>query len=202
MSERERWIVYPLLFFALGASLRDKFLQHVSTKEIECQRLVTKQIECEGGIIVLDPGNPTQRLVELGPAQPVAGGGGDPSRRLGVLILRDSNGQELCGVLNNALYVREIQCEAVKVMDPGPPQRVLAGLGSIAVTDAAGDPRRFGVLALNNEDFGTLTGNPPRDLVRQPPANAGDESGKEAPGDEGQAPDEPAEEASENGDEA
>ena len=64
-------------------------------------------------------------------------------------------GQELCGVLNNALYVREIQCEAVKVMDPGPPQRVLAGLGSIAVTDAEGDPRRFGVLALNNEDFVT-----------------------------------------------
>ena len=24
MSERERWIVYPLLFFALGAALRDK----------------------------------------------------------------------------------------------------------------------------------------------------------------------------------
>ena len=29
MSERERWIVYPLLLFALGAAIRDKLMQRV-----------------------------------------------------------------------------------------------------------------------------------------------------------------------------
>src|SRR5262245_29464955 len=100
MNERERWIVYPLLFFALGAALRDKFLQHVSTKELECQRLVVKQLECDGpiiakqmqcqegllakqiqcdgglvceGVVVLDPDNRSQPLVELGRTEPVPG---------------------------------------------------------------------------------------------------------------------------------
>ena len=32
MTERERWIVYPLLFLALGAALRDKLSEHTKTK--------------------------------------------------------------------------------------------------------------------------------------------------------------------------
>ncbi len=40
MTERERWIVYPLLFLALGAALRDKLSEHTKTKRIECQELV------------------------------------------------------------------------------------------------------------------------------------------------------------------
>jgi hypothetical protein len=39
MNERERWIVYPLLFLALGAALRDKLSEHTKTKSIECQEL-------------------------------------------------------------------------------------------------------------------------------------------------------------------
>jgi hypothetical protein len=39
MTERERWIVYPLLFLALGASLRDKLGGHTTTKSIVCQEL-------------------------------------------------------------------------------------------------------------------------------------------------------------------
>ncbi|MEO1498624.1 MAG: hypothetical protein AAFV43_15885 [Planctomycetota bacterium] len=39
MSERERWIVYPLLFLALGAALRDKIAKQTQTKEIVCERL-------------------------------------------------------------------------------------------------------------------------------------------------------------------
>ena len=39
MSERERWIIYPLLFFALGAGIRDKILQRVEVKEIFCESL-------------------------------------------------------------------------------------------------------------------------------------------------------------------
>jgi hypothetical protein len=169
MTERERWIVYPLVFFALGAALRDKFLQHVSTKEIECQRLIAKQIECEGGIIcegviVLNPENRSQRLVEMGPAAPATGSQGDPSQRLGLLILRDSSGQELCGVSNNELFVRKINCEGLAVVDPDNPTRPpLAALTSAAprAADPEDQPKRFGVLALNNQAFWQLVGLPP-----------------------------------------
>lgn len=40
MSERERWVVYPLLFLALGASLRDKLVDRTTTKSIACQELL------------------------------------------------------------------------------------------------------------------------------------------------------------------
>ena len=45
MSERERWVVYPLLFLALGVALRDKLLHriellhHVESREIVCRDL-------------------------------------------------------------------------------------------------------------------------------------------------------------------
>jgi hypothetical protein len=39
MTDRERWIVYPLLFLALGASLRDKLGGRTTTKSIVCQDL-------------------------------------------------------------------------------------------------------------------------------------------------------------------
>jgi hypothetical protein len=37
MSDRERWIVYPLLFLSLGVALHDKFLP---SKDIKTHRLV------------------------------------------------------------------------------------------------------------------------------------------------------------------
>ncbi len=40
MSERERWIVYPLLFLALGASLRDKLFDMTMSRRIVCQELI------------------------------------------------------------------------------------------------------------------------------------------------------------------
>jgi hypothetical protein len=39
MSERERWIVYPLLFLALGAALRDKLLKQTVAKRLICEEL-------------------------------------------------------------------------------------------------------------------------------------------------------------------
>jgi hypothetical protein len=39
MSERERWVVYPLLFLALGASLRDKLIDQTTSRVIVCQEL-------------------------------------------------------------------------------------------------------------------------------------------------------------------
>lgn len=40
MSERERWIVYPLLFLALGAALRDKLINSTESQRIKCQGLM------------------------------------------------------------------------------------------------------------------------------------------------------------------
>ncbi|MEM6329490.1 MAG: hypothetical protein AAF790_04485 [Planctomycetota bacterium] len=40
MSERERWIVYPLLFLALGAALRDKLMQQTRADQLVCNRLI------------------------------------------------------------------------------------------------------------------------------------------------------------------
>jgi hypothetical protein len=182
MTERERWIVYPLLFFALGASLRDKFMQQVSTKELVCRR-----IDCEGpiaceGVVVLDPNNKSQPHVQLGRVEPAEGAAGQPPTRFGVLILRDSNGKELCGVTNNELFVRTISCEGLKVVDPANPTRaiaaflqngitlwdadnparVLAGLWSAVVRTDKPDakPQRIGVLALNNRQIQTVQGSP------------------------------------------
>lgn len=38
MSERERWVVYPLLFLTLGISLREKMIQPISD-QVRCRRL-------------------------------------------------------------------------------------------------------------------------------------------------------------------
>jgi hypothetical protein len=39
MSERERWVIYPLLFLALGAALRDKLFDRTMARSIVCQEL-------------------------------------------------------------------------------------------------------------------------------------------------------------------
>ncbi len=54
MSTRERWIVYPLLFLALGIELRDKMVPcsqiqtaEVMAKQIRCEQLQVGQIFCD-----------------------------------------------------------------------------------------------------------------------------------------------------------
>ncbi len=39
MTDRERWTVYPLLFLALGVSLKDKLTSTVNTKNLVCNSL-------------------------------------------------------------------------------------------------------------------------------------------------------------------
>ena len=48
MSERERWVVYPLLFLAFGAALRDKLFDRTITKSIVCQELTVLEEEPNG----------------------------------------------------------------------------------------------------------------------------------------------------------
>ena len=39
MSERERWIVYPLLFLALGVALRDELFDQTWSRQVVCEQL-------------------------------------------------------------------------------------------------------------------------------------------------------------------
>jgi hypothetical protein len=53
MNERERWVVYPLLFLALGASLRDKLVDQTTTKSIKCQELLVVEEQTFGEDVLL-----------------------------------------------------------------------------------------------------------------------------------------------------
>lgn len=54
MSTRERWIVYPLLFLALGTALRDKFTDTLRIGHVVCNRMEAGQSEC-GALVVRGP---------------------------------------------------------------------------------------------------------------------------------------------------
>ncbi|MCE5303967.1 MAG: hypothetical protein LLF97_12795 [Planctomycetaceae bacterium] len=75
MSTRERWIVYPLLFFAIGIALRDKILPQrvVRAREVFCDRLVSGRSECRA-LLVNGPKN-----------RPVVVAGMDTSLRTGTV---------------------------------------------------------------------------------------------------------------------
>jgi hypothetical protein len=68
MTERERWVVYPLLFLALGAALRDKLIDRTTTKSIVCEELAVVDQEPTTGA-------PARILAKIG-REPGAGGGG------------------------------------------------------------------------------------------------------------------------------
>ena len=67
MTERERWVVYPLLFLALGAALRDKLIDRTITKSIVCQELNVVDEEPLGR-------QPPRVLAKIGRAEPKSGG--------------------------------------------------------------------------------------------------------------------------------
>jgi hypothetical protein len=90
MTERERWIVYPLLFLALGAALRDKLFDRTTTKSIVCQELMVVDAEPIGSA-------PVNVLARIGRIEPNSGG---PSS--GLLML---NGRlDVQGVVNAHQY--------------------------------------------------------------------------------------------------
>jgi hypothetical protein len=90
MSERERWIVYPLLFLALGAALRDKLFDRTTSRSIVCQELTVVDADPAGNRQV-------QVLARIGRSDPTVG---TPSS--GYLIV---NGQvDVQGVVNAQQY--------------------------------------------------------------------------------------------------
>jgi hypothetical protein len=155
MNERERWIVYPLLFFALGAALRDKF-----THEVTTDRLHAGQIACEE-LVVLDSEKPDRVVAKLTSNAPQRKGRN--ADRYGVLALIDSEGKELCGVTNNQLQVNQIACQnvvsqSVTVVDPKNQTRPLAVLTSATATGSDNGGERLGSLLLTDSEGRELFG--------------------------------------------
>lgn len=202
MSERERWIVYPLLFFALGAAIRDKIV-----KEVRTDRLTADTIRCEA-IAIVDPNDRQRVLAELSStsAKPA---GGTVAKRYGRLVLTDSDGREYFGLADDLLQMRHIRCEGVTVINPDDANKTLAQLTSMQAPPASpGEGReRFGVLALNNQSyvqvFGRPTRNPgsPKPQSQLPPSaapeSAGSSSAEPPPSDAEPAQSPPADDAAE-----
>ena len=45
MNDRERWVIYPLLFLALGAALKDKMIpSEAKFRKVECDELVVARV--------------------------------------------------------------------------------------------------------------------------------------------------------------
>lgn len=150
MNERERWIIYPLLFFALGAALRDKFTQQVTTDRLHAGKIFCEELQ------VIDSEKPDRVVAQLSSNPPQRG---NPNAdRYGVFLLIDSEGKELCGVTNNQLQVSRIACNAVTITDPQNANRALALLTSATGVNPDGSSRRLGSLILTdsdgNEQFG------------------------------------------------
>ena len=115
MSERERWIVYPLLFFALGAALRDKLFQHVESKEILCESLK-----------IVDREDPTRLLAELSSGREITYDTSRPAGRVGVLTLFGSEGEELTQVARD-LRTSRVITNWMLVVDSANRPHVIAG---------------------------------------------------------------------------
>jgi hypothetical protein len=162
MSERERWIVYPLLFLALGSAIRDKMLHAVQTGDLQCDRIVAGTIVCEG-LQVVDAAQPHRVVAQLASAEPT-GPASERQQRFGALVLIDSQGQELCSVTNNRLNVRGIVCEDVAVVDPAKPNQFLARLSAATVRSPEGQVRRLGSLLLTDGEGREIFGLADDDL--------------------------------------
>jgi hypothetical protein len=148
MSERERWIVYPLIFFALGAAVRDKILQRVEAKEIICESLK-----------IVDLQNQTIPLAVLGFHRAPTNDPTQLADRVGRLRLVDSEGREVCDIKSD-VYFHHLRTHLLQVSDPLGQPLVTVGTEPVRMpgTFVEGqDPTVSyqGVIYLNNRPLGT-----------------------------------------------
>ncbi len=148
MSERERWIVYPLIFFALGAAVRDKILGRVEVKEIICE-----------SVKIVDLQNPTIPLAVLGFQRAPSNDPTQLADRVGRLRLVDSEGNEVCDIKSD-VYFHRLRTHLLQVSDPLGQPLVIAGTDPVLVPGSLNegeDPTVSyqGVIYLNNMPLGT-----------------------------------------------
>ncbi len=163
MSERERWIVYPLLLFALGAAVRDKLMDRVEAKEIRCERLQ-----------IVDQQDPDKPLAELGFKRAI---NNDPTQladRVGVLILKDSDGHGVCDISHDVIVGRVIARQLAVIDEMRRPLVVALTEPLPVMTPGQGDGAVSyqGVIYLNNQRLGIRLAPPTtQPATAEPPAS-------------------------------
>lgn len=160
MSERERWIVYPLLLFALGAAVRDKLIDRVESKEIRCERLQ-----------IVDQQDPTTPLAELGFKRAI---NNDPTQladRVGALTLLDSDGHRICDIATDVIASGRVLSRQLVIMDPNSQPLVVAATEpqpAFGMGQGEAGVSYQGVIYLNNQRLGIRLAPP----ANQRPAGA------------------------------
>jgi hypothetical protein len=93
MSQRERWIVYPLLFLALGTALRDKFYppHELAAENIRCQNLLVQNVRAHE--LAVDSTRCQELVVATAAGQERARLDTAPSTSAGRLLLFDPDGK-------------------------------------------------------------------------------------------------------------
>ena len=158
MSERERWIIYPLLLFALGAAVRDKLMQRVESKEIRCESLQ-----------IVDQQDPDKPLAELSFKRAINNDPTQLAARVGALQLRDSDGNQVCDIATDVIVGR-IVARQLLVIDPQSKPLVVAATEpqpALSLGEGEGAVSYQGVIYLNNQRLGIRLAPP----VSQTPAN-------------------------------
>jgi hypothetical protein len=146
MSERERWIVYPLLMFALGAAIRDKLMDRVEAKEIRCESLE-----------IVDQQDPTRMLARLGIRR---ASNTDPTQladRVGELMLVDNEGNLVCDIATDVhLHTGRVITPQLRIIDPNHRPLVVATTEQIPALPGQGEAgiAYQGVIYLNNQRSG------------------------------------------------
>jgi hypothetical protein len=141
MSTRERWIVYPLLFLALGAALRDKFVgsRDLRAGAVTCGELRVGRLLCDR----LESGQVS--VLELHGAHLVCDRVESGQSECRQLIVKGPNGQPVVGALADS---RSGNGMIETVSATGMPLVEIAsanGAGNVVVTGRVGNG--FGVLA-------------------------------------------------------
>jgi len=172
MSKRERWIVYPLLFFALGSALRDKILQRIEAKEVFCESLK-----------IVDQQDPSKLLAELTFQRAMSNDPTQPADRVGLLRLIDSDGREVCNLSNDLLAERLITGKLLVIDPVNRRPLVIAGtelVPDMLTRDSQPTASYQGVIYLNNRRLGIRLAPPasrPTTPAHKQPAKSPEQGG-------------------------
>ncbi|MBX7164771.1 MAG: hypothetical protein K1X74_00360 [Pirellulales bacterium] len=153
MSNRERWILYPLLFLALGSSLRDKLLQRVDTRVVVGQELQVSQAKVKdlgaSGTIACDQ-LLVRKAIELHGAQGEAAVQIVVEPEGGGIYLRNAAGKEVLALgVDDKTGVGVLQTKD----EQSHPRVTIAGIGGGgAIVTAAGEHQHL--LALEHDGQG------------------------------------------------
>lgn len=122
MTERERWIVYPLLFLALGASLRDKFggPEAVDATRVRCDEIIATKM------MIADPHDKLPRIVLKSVPAGSQNAHAAPNTS-GQIELLDSSQRVQTAITHGAVITHGLKAQAIAVADPAGRNRVQIG---------------------------------------------------------------------------